>query len=546
VKKLHKILVVDDDDLVLSSLKSELGEKYDVITVTRATEALSVISQQKIDCIVSDVRMPGMGGVALLKEIGNRDPFIGRILLTAYSDAEATDTAIEEESVFKVSKPWHDQLEIAIQRAMELRGIKVQLEYSMQRFDRGLEIERLFRRYKDPLKVIEESLRFAASLGKAKAAEVVAIQGDNIKRLAIASDDKVMFENSVAIPNRIEVERLEPKIERLGKEWLYMLPLWTANNDSWQFKCYLSKLHQEELSWIDFIVEQLVGAMEKLVLVFEVSRRRREVESSKGQLITMQKMASLGLLAAGVAHEINNAAGYIRASFPASRDYLDEIKKTVSRLEELVRESGSLELDEKWNQLKQKVQFDNCVQELGDILEETHEGIERIIGISMNLRSFSHKGKAERERVKIKHCLDTSLAMVMYKYKSEMQVLQDYNNIPDVLGNSAELGQVFLNIFLNAAQAMEGHGQLKVATYYDDGWVVVDIKDDGPGIDDKTLGSIFEPLFTTKEVGVGTGLGLSISKDIVDKHGGQIEVSSKLGQGAVFNIRLPALEELSR
>lgn len=536
-----RILVVDDDDLVLESLRSELGVDYEVSCANRALEALNLFRQQQFDCVISDVRMPGMDGVSLLKEIGQRDPTVGRILITAYSDQAARDAALNEAGIFKVAKPWRDELEITVRRALELRQIRHKLQDNLVHFDRGLVLERNMRRARSLRELLEVALEFTTNLKQVRSAELVVGDGEQTRRLALATPATVFFESEVELDDQVRTEQQESRIKRSGSIWMVEVPLWSDRKNRWWLRCFFSKLVQEELNWFEFCAERLAGAVERYTLVKQVSRQNEQEHQRHGQLITMEKMAAVGLLASGVAHEIANPAGYVRSNMGVLEGYLGDIREALERLDELLKKSSDTVVAERWQALRKELELDQALDDLGEITSETREGVERIITIASNLRNFARNGAQERRRFQVRQCLESSLTMVMYKYKSGVMVEQQLQDVPDVLGNQAEIGQVFMNLMVNAAQAMNGSGTLTLSSCCEDDWVKVSIADTGPGIPAELQKRIFEPLFTTKEAGQGTGLGLAISREIVERHGGRLELESEPGRGATFTVLLPAL-----
>ncbi|NMB73966.1 MAG: response regulator, partial [Myxococcales bacterium] len=525
MKAQQTILVVDDDALVLDSLRAELGRSYHVLTAATAREALEIFSRNSVDCVVSDYRMPGTNGMALLREIGLRDPFVGRVLITAFSDAEARDGALTERGVLKVAKPWRDELEIAVQRSLELRVLEQKLERSLRRFDLGVEVERQFRRETDPVKLMRLALSQVARLEGVQACELTV--GDNARpqRLGIATAERVIMEQMVQFPPAIRHVETNTRLDRCESHWRYAIPLWQVQNDIWWLRTFLDKLRQDELSWIDFVAEQLVDAMERTMLFSEVKRHRESSAAHQGQLITMEKMAALGLLAAGVAHEINNPAAYVRANLGIIESDLADILQAMSESRRAVEELAPPELRRRLEATNQSTEVEKSVAEIGEVIAETREGVERIIGVALNLKTFAREDSGQRERVSVQRCLESSLAMVTYRYKTGLVVEKSYQEVPDVLARAGEVGQVFLNILINAAQAMKGKGSIFIRVWAESAWVYTSIRDTGPGIPPEIQGRMFEPLFTTKAAGEGTGLGLSISKEIVERYGGLIEVA---------------------
>jgi signal transduction histidine kinase len=420
---------------------------------------------------------------------------------------------------------------------------KLKLEESLQHLNRCAELERRIKSQSDPYAIMEQALTFIARIENTQRAEISINQDDVCRRLSVATRDRVLFEQNKAIPEHLRRSRQDCRIERATSGWLYSLPLWETDEERWQLRCFLTRLCQEELEWIDYVVGQMVEAMDHTPLVLEVSRQRQNDNASCGQLFTMERMASLGMLTASVAHEIVNPAAYVKANLAMMDTYLDDIAHTIARFEDLLEKSGQRELLDGWRRVKEEESLVSSRDELNEMLQETHEGIERIIALSMNLKSFTCADTTRRERVNIHRCIDTSVALMMFRYKDGVVVQRFYEDVSDVLGNSAELGQVFLNLLINAAQAMSSKGTIILHIDLENRWVRVRIQDAGPGILPEHLSRIFEPLFSTKGSGEGTGLGLSISKEIIERHGGRIGVDSSPGQGAVFTIYLPPLED---
>jgi signal transduction histidine kinase len=420
---------------------------------------------------------------------------------------------------------------------------KLKLEESLQHLNRCAELERRIKSQSDPYAIMEQALTFIARIENTQRAEISINQDDVCRRLSVATRDRVLFEQNKAIPEHLRRSRQDCRIERATSGWLYSLPLWETDEERWQLRCFLTRLCQEELEWIDYVVGQMVEAMDHTPLVLEVSRQRQNDNASCGQLFTMERMASLGMLTASVAHEIVNPAAYVKANLAMMDTYLDDIAHTIARFEDLLEKSGQRELLDGWRRVKEEESLVSSRDELNEMLQETHEGIERIIALSMNLKSFTCADTTRRERVNIHRCIDTSVALMMFRYKDGVVVQRFYEDVSDVLGNSAELGQDSLNLLINAAQAMSSKGTIILHIDLENRWVRVRIQDAGPGILPEHLSRIFEPLFSTKGSGEGTGLGLSISKEIIERHGGRIGVDSSPGQGAVFTIYLPPLED---
>ncbi len=258
------------------------------------------------------------------------------------------------------------------------------------------------------------------------------------------------------------------------------------------------------------------------------------------QMVQQEKMASIGQLAAGVAHEINNPMGFITSNLGTLAKYLSRFAEFIAAQDNLLAKENTTEADlAQLAALRKKLKYDHIREDAGDLIAESLEGAERVREIVMNLKSFSRSAEKEKQPVDVNLLLENTLKIVWNELKYKARVHRDYGQLPPVLGSPQELTQVFVNLLVNAAQAIPDQGDIRVRTRHAGHEVVVFVSDTGSGISADKLHRIFEPFFTTKEVGKGTGLGLSISYDIIQKHGGSISVESHLDQGTTFTVRLP-------
>lgn len=268
----------------------------------------------------------------------------------------------------------------------------------------------------------------------------------------------------------------------------------------------------------------------------EQTRILTELQSAQSQLIQQEKLASLGQLVAGVAHELNNPIGFIYANFPHLEEYVRTLLDVLDSLRQLpMSDEARAELERRL----EEADIDYLRGDLLKIIRSGQSGATRIKDIISSLRSFSRLDEAVEKNARLEDGLDDTLALLHHHLQKRIEVAKDYQLNTSILCHPGQLNQVFMNILYNAIQAIDGPGTITVSTRREDGWAVVVIADTGRGIPAETLGRIFDPFFTTKKVGEGTGLGLSISYGIVQNHGGRIEVDSTPGKGTTFTIRLP-------
>ena len=267
-----------------------------------------------------------------------------------------------------------------------------------------------------------------------------------------------------------------------------------------------------------------------------------KLQDMRGQLLQSEKMASIGLLAAGVAHEINNPVAFISSNFAALERDSQKLLDLVAAYEALENALPAQDCAP-LVRLKQEIGLEDIRLDLGDLLRESMEGLNRVKHIVQGLRDFSRVGGTEKEMANLEQGLDSTLNVAWNEIKYKAEVVKEYGGIPEVVCFSSQINQVFLNLLVNAAQAMEGNGRIVIRTGCDADQVWVEIEDNGSGIAPEHLDRIFEPFFTTKPVGKGTGLGLSIVYGIVQAHNGKLEVDSELGRGTRFRMILPRTEE---
>ncbi len=282
--------------------------------------------------------------------------------------------------------------------------------------------------------------------------------------------------------------------------------------------------------------------------ISQLKLAEEEKKRIEAQLLQSEKMASIGQLAAGVAHEINNPTGFVSSNLKTLADYINDISdlsKEYRRLiEELKQGSDGGDFDisgrmERIASLEEEVDVDFVLKDIIDLIEESSSGLDRIKKIVQDLKDFAHPGEDKPKFADINENMDSTVNVVWNELKYKADVAKDYGDLPRVQCYPQLLNQVFMNLLVNAAQSIEEHGNIKIKTRANNGHVEIEISDTGSGIPKENLLKIFDPFFTTKEVGKGTGLGLNVAYNIIKKHQGKINVASTVGKGTMFTIRIP-------
>jgi len=271
----------------------------------------------------------------------------------------------------------------------------------------------------------------------------------------------------------------------------------------------------------------------------------KRLEEAHNQLLQSEKMASIGQLAAGVAHELNNPIGFVHSNLGTLDGYLHDLMAIIEAYDKLAGEMGeSPPALAKVRHLKDECDYSFVKEDIFSLLSESKDGLGRVRKIVQDLKSFSRVGEQEWQAADLHQGIDSTLNIVWNELKYKCKVIKEYGDIPPVFCLISQLNQVFMNLLVNAGHAIQNQGTITIRTACrGDDTVCVEVSDSGVGIAPENLNRIFEPFFTTKPVGQGTGLGLSLAYSIVERHHGRLEVESSLGQGTTFRVILPVHQE---
>jgi len=271
----------------------------------------------------------------------------------------------------------------------------------------------------------------------------------------------------------------------------------------------------------------------------------RNLKQAQSQLLQSEKMASIGQLAAGVAHEINNPIGFIFSNMNTLREYISDIKQFTQQATEITSllaagdnaaAAGKAVFLQAW---MKDADLGYILGDIDKLVAETVDGAERVRKIVLDLRTFSRADQGAKSTADINAGLQSTINLCWNELKYRCTVIKDLGDIPEIVCYPMKLNQVFMNLIVNAAQAIKDKGTVTIRTFQEGGWICVQVSDTGCGIAKENIAKVFDPFFTTKPVGKGTGLGLSIAYGIVTEHGGKIDIESEIGKGTTFTVRLP-------
>jgi signal transduction histidine kinase len=331
---------------------------------------------------------------------------------------------------------------------------------------------------------------------------------------------------SAGLPHEEEVEALR-YIERFfDRNEVAVCVSWTAESVSGRL-AELRKEH-DELTRKNLRLNEALAALKR----------------SQDKVLHQEKMASIGQFAAGMAHEISNPIGFINSNLSTLGKYLSRIVAFLAVQSDCIAAGAPPERVESVRQQRGGLKIDYILKDLEDLVRESMEGAERVQSIVADLKSFSRVDESEYKHADINGCLRSTINIVWSRIKNKATLKMELGEIPRTRCLPRQMSQVFMNLLVNAAYAIEDQGVITVRSWAEDGYVCVSVADTGRGIPEANLSRLFDPFFTTKEVGKGAGLGLNIAYDIVKKHNGEITVRSEPGKGTVFTVRIPEVEEV--
>lgn len=328
---------------------------------------------------------------------------------------------------------------------------------------------------------------------------------------------------------------------------VFVLHIATPRGQLHSLLCYPHETAQGEPAYALFFYDQNDGEKHHRDYARVVQQLQRvqlerhaallcQLEHTTAQLMQNEKMAGVGQLAAGVAHEINNPMGYVFSNLKTLESYMQDMLKIIDAIDH-VNAIDDL------RQLKRTLEYDYIRNDIEDLISESEEGVERVKNIIAALKYFSHTDDDSMRATHLNDGIKSTLLVANNEIKYKADVVTELGDLPKVVCNVSQINQVVMNLLMNAVQAISNSGTITVRSGHEGAWVWFEVEDTGPGISPEIQRRMFDPFFTTKPAGLGTGLGLSLSFNIVKKHHGRIDVVSTPGMGAKFRVWLPVNPE---
>ena len=568
-----QILIAEDDQIarmMLQSMLEKLG--YDVLSAEDGLQAWKMANKHDVNLLISDLDMPKMDGLELCRKIRGsyRYEYIYIIMLTALDDKSNLIKVFDSGADDYMLKPFDPE---------ELKS-RIKTGVRVVALERGhKKLQQVIASSRDKLKVILDSMN-EEIISVDRTLSVVSVNRAFVRRYAVRFKD-VVGQTLTSIGSGIDGQSDSKKIIKTIKsvfitgEELSEDAFSRDKGGDWQYKelNYLPvKGSHNEVLQVVIVCRDVTEQRRKTMEVNELNRKLKDafievnikkqalektmaqLKQTQSQILQAEKMASIGQLAAGVAHEINNPIGFVSSNLKTLTDYQNDINQLVAAYRKFIVDIGDspaegklpvavVEEIERIKALEMEMDIDFVQEDIQDLIDDCREGTERIKKIVIDLKDFAHPGEDKLQATNINKGLESTLNVVKNELKYKATVTTELGDLPEVYCYPQQLNQVFMNILINAAQAIEKQGEIKILTQHVDGFVEIRISDTGSGISEENIHKIFEPFFTTKDVGKGTGLGMNIAYNIIKKHNGIIDVESDIGKGTAFTIKLPVGED---
>ena len=516
-----KVLVVEDEQLTALFIKTLLEDNGYIVAGMAMTgeDAITQALASRPDLILMDILLPGeINGIDAAHAI-SRKMEVPVVFLTACCDSSTVEDSKKSDPFGYLIKPFEiKDLLTTVSMALYRYDLERKLRESERRF------RLLFEQETDAIIIFDTASRAIADVNEA----VLHLYGYEKDEL-VGMDLMLLMDN---------------------ENYASLYRAFTDDRDGSTF-ILLRQEHRKKngeavpVSCRGRMIE-LNGRQHLFCSVRDITERLRHEEEAamlQAQVVQSEKMASIGLLAAGIVHEINNPMAFISSNLSTMDKYAKRMKEFIGDLVSIVETGSVSEALEKMNEKKRELKIDRVLQDVDDLISESVSGVERVRKITQDLKLFARAEDEELKLADVHECIDQTINIIWNELKYTSTLKKDYGDIPHIRCHPQQLSQVVMNLLVNAAHAIKKDGIITIKTWQENENVCISITDTGCGISEKNLTQIFEPFFTTKEIGVGTGLGLSIAYDIITKkHNGRLTVASKVGDGTTFTIKLPYLE----
>lgn len=564
-----KILVVDDDRISLAMIERAIqAPDVEIFLESDGLTAWDFCQKNEVSIVVSDWMMPGMDGMDLCRRIraANAGYYTYIIILSGVGDTDEQVKMLGAGADDFITKPFnpkdllariatgkrviklenqHRQLQSAIVESRDkIRTVFDSLHEEIITIDKELDVISVNKSFADELGLTERDIS-----GKAFGEVAKLMNTGDQKNLWI----RMIIEGFKTGRRGVNVVAMEDRTGRERIKELSCLPVTNPAGDASQVILVARDITEdrEKNRRINDLNQKLTVALKEITQKNStLESTLRQLKESQARTLRAEKMASIGQLVAGIAHEINNPTGFVSSNLKTLSDYQGGLLKTIALYRRLVarvsqpgdddKNAESLAaLTDQIARIERDEDIDFILEDMPPLISESREGTQRIKKIVNDLKEFSHPGERTKITADINENIEMTLNIVWNEIKYKARVTKDFGELPPVYCYPQRINQVIMNILVNAAHAIEENGLIHIQTRCESDWVRITITDNGCGMSEDSLSKIFDPFFTTKPVGKGTGLGLHLAYNIIMDHGGAIDVQSQVGKGTSFYIDLP-------
>jgi PAS domain S-box-containing protein len=551
-KKIITVLLVEDNEgdiLLVRRMLANSSQMVEFIieSVQNLSDAIKCLSSdKKYDIVLLDMGLPDSSGIETVQKVRQANQYVPIVVLTGFDDKETSLLTIKNGATDYLVK---DKLS----KDLLIRTLNFAVE-------RGQAEKAILRERNKAQSYLDVAGVIMLVLNDDLTVHRINIKGSEI--LGYAEQDicgKNWCDNFIPSEYREKVSQVLKNLlsGEIGKYEYHENPVLTKTGQ-YRLIAWHNSVLRDEAGQIKSILSSGEDITERKEAEEAIKKAYSELESANANLKSMQaqiiqneKLASIGQLAAGVAHEMNTPVGFTASNFETLAKYFDKFKNLLDMYGKLAGEMPNIDKDgiiartAEIRKTADDMKMDFILEDIGSLFEESKEGLQRVTTIIQNLRDFSRVDKIDTyDDFDIRRGMEATLAVARNTIKYNANVTLEFADVPQVPCNASQINQVFLNMLVNAAQAIESQqkemGNIRIKIYPAEQYAVCEIEDDGPGIPQEYLNRVFEPFFTTKPAGKGTGLGLAVSYDIiVNKHKGALLIDSQVGRGTKFTIKLP-------
>ncbi len=566
-----KTLIVDDDPisrLILQKMLVKAG--YEIITAEDGLKAWEIFREQDINLIISDWIMPNMDGISLCRKVreAKNNAYVYFIIMTARDRKEDFIEVFKAGADDFISKPL-DADEVKARIMTGERILKLEKDHNELKdilIESKNKIVTVFDALEEEIISVDTDFKIISAnrtLLREMNVSFNEVIGSNILDLCaqrevpdcnrnIASTIRGTFESQKSVTS---LHNLKDSNNEIRHKQMTFIPV-ISNNRAVQVVISCRDITEElkkseKINRLNIELEEAL--LQNKYKNDELEETLLKLKGTQSQMLQSEKMSSIGQLAAGVAHEINNPTGFVSSNLKTLGDYQTDLMSLIQKYRDLlsaVSDTDENTSDSRINNLRkiiikmeEEIDIDYILDDISDLINESRDGANRIKKIVQDLKDFAHPGEDELQLANINKNIESTLNVAWNEIKYKATVEKDYGDLPDIVCYPHQLNQVFMNLLVNAAQAIEKNGEIKIITRSNKDHVNIVISDNGPGIPKENISKIFDPFFTTKEIGKGTGLGLNVAYNIIKKHRGTIKVDSETGRGTTFMITLPLEQE---